>query len=112
MKKVTKQQRKPQKQAKQPGVESKMKPEPEFADPHYQGSEKLKNKVAIITGGDSGIGRATAIYFAMEGADICFTYLNEIKDAKKTKKIIEQKGRQCIMQAGDIGNSSNIFRKI
>ena len=102
--KGSKHQREPQSQSKQPGIESKMKPKPQFEDPHYKGSDKLKNKVAIITGGDSGIGRAIAVYFATEGADIVFSYLNEDKDAEATKKIIEKRGRKCFMKAGDIGD--------
>lgn len=94
-----------QHQKKQPGLESKMRPRPKFEDPDYQGSNKLSNKVAIITGGDSGIGRAVAIAFAIEGADVVITYLNETKDAKATKKIIEDKGRQCLAISGNIGNS-------
>lgn len=87
----------------QPGREFKMHPRPKFLDPDYEGSNKLKNKVAIITGGDSGIGRAVAIAFAIEGADIVIVYLNEHTDARATKKIIESKGRQCLLLHGDIG---------
>ena len=72
-----------------PGIEDKLKLEPMCDAPYYKGSEKLKNKVAIITGGDSGIGRAVAILYAREGADVAIIYLNEHKDAKETKRMIE-----------------------
>lgn len=91
-------------QRKQPGVESKMQPKPQFVDPNYEGSNKLKNKIAIITGGDSGIGRAVAIAFAIEGADVVITYLNEHKDAEYTVSKVEALNRNCIAIAGDISN--------
>jgi NAD(P)-dependent dehydrogenase (short-subunit alcohol dehydrogenase family) len=93
---------KPQQQSHQPGDEYKMNPEPEYIKPHYIGSEKLKDKVAIITGGDSGIGRAVVIAFSKEGADIAIQYLDEHKDAALTKKIIEESGRRCHLIAGDL----------
>lgn len=86
----------------QPGIESVMDPLPIFEDPDYIPSNKLKDKVAIITGGDSGIGRATAILFAKEGADIVIVYLNEKQDAQLTKKRIEELGRRCMMIEGDL----------
>lgn len=92
-----------QHQKKQPGIESKMRPKPEYDDPLYKGSGKLKGKVAIITGGDSGIGRAVSLAFAKEGADIAFTFLDEFEDAEKTKKLIESHGRKCVYYSGDIG---------
>lgn len=95
-----------QKQDKQPGIESKMNPEPEYIDSKYEGSNKLKGKVAIITGGDSGIGRAVSVYFAKEGADIAIIYLDEHEDAKETKRIIEQAGQKCMLISGDIGSQS------
>jgi NAD(P)-dependent dehydrogenase (short-subunit alcohol dehydrogenase family) len=95
-----------QSQMEQPGIESKMQPKPEFEDINYKGSNKLKDKVAIITGGDSGIGRAVAIAFAKEEADVVITFLDEIKDAEETKKIIESKGKKCLTIAGDVGDSS------
>lgn len=91
-------------QKHQPGKESRMHPKPIINDVRYEGSHKLKNKVAIITGGDSGIGHAVAIFFAKEGADIVISYLNEHKDAIKTKKQVEALGRRCLVMAGDIGN--------
>ena len=72
--------------------------------PHYKGSEKLKDKVALITGADSGIGRAVAVLFAREGADIAVAYLNEHEDAAETKKAVEKEGRRCIVISGDVAD--------
>src|SRR5437762_4030378 len=91
-----------QHQAKQPGRQTRMKPKPESIDIHYQGRDQLKNKVAIITGGDSGIGRAVAYAFAIEGAKVVITYLDEHKDAQITKETIERLGGECLAIAGDI----------
>lgn len=90
------------KQRKQPGIEAIMKPKPKVNDIKYKGSDKLKNKVAIITGGDSGIGHAIALLFAKEGANIVIAYLNEHKDAKKIKNQIEDLGQKCILISGDL----------
>src|SRR4051812_45347877 len=84
-------------------TESKMSPRPTSVDFNYRGSNKLKDKVAIITGGDSGIGRAAAYAFALEGADVAIAYLKEESDAKETKQWIEQQGRRCLTVAGDVG---------
>ncbi|MEK3989199.1 SDR family oxidoreductase [Robertmurraya sp. FSL R5-0851] len=94
----------PQHQNHQPGVEDEMNPIPIHVSEEYKGSNKLKDKVAIITGGDSGIGKSVAIYFAKEGADVVVSYLNEAKDAEDTKKLVEAEGRRCILAAGDIGD--------
>lgn len=94
----------PQHQDRQPGLESEMTPEPQFEDSNYRGSDKLKDKVALITGGDSGIGRAVAVAYAKEGADVAIVYLNEDEDAKKTKEIVEKTGQRCLTIAGDIGD--------
>lgn len=94
----------PQHQDRQPGIESEMRPQPIYKRETGIGSEKLKDKVAIITGGDSGIGRAVAVAFAQEGADVAIVYLNEHKDAEYTKKIVEELGRRCILISGDVGN--------
>lgn len=96
----------PQHQNHQPGTETEMHPVPISVDPNYKGSGKLKNKVALITGGDSGIGKAVAIYFAKEGADVSIVYLEENKDAQETKKAVEAEGQQCLLIAGDIGDES------
>ena len=94
--------RKPQQQ-RRPGNEFKMSPVPVSDNDTSKGSGKLYNKVALITGGDSGIGRAVAILFAKEGADIVIAYYNEHKDAGDTKKVIEEQyGRKCLLIAGDI----------
>lgn len=93
-----------QHQKKQPGVEAEMEPQPDSTLEGYRGSGKLQDKVAIITGGDSGIGRAVAVAFAKEGADIAIAYLEEHGDASDTKKEIEQCGRKCLLIAGDVGN--------
>lgn len=89
-----------------PGVEQIMQPKPQTDDPAYNGSNKLLNKIAVITGGDSGIGKAAAIAFAKEGADIAILYLNEHQDAEETMKTIEKYGRRCLLIAGDIGDES------
>ncbi len=92
-----------QKQSKQPGREHQMRPKPQ-ALPREASAGKLKGKVALITGGDSGIGRAVAVLFAHEGADVGIVYLNEHKDAKETVRLVEQEGRECIAIAGDVGD--------
>jgi NAD(P)-dependent dehydrogenase (short-subunit alcohol dehydrogenase family) len=102
----------PQKQDKQPGIEKLMNPRPVFEDPDYKASNRLQGKVAVITGGDSGIGRAVAAIYALEGADIAVIYLDEHEDAEETKKIIEGKGRKCLTIAGDIGEESFCFSSI
>lgn len=96
----------PQSQDQQPGKESEMTPKPKADDPQYRGSGKLEGKVALITGGDSGIGRAVAIAFAKEGADVAIAYLNEHDDAKETKQLVEAQGRRAVAIAGDIGDES------
>lgn len=93
-----------QKQNTQPGIENIMNPRPIFDNPNYKGSGRLNNKVAIITGGDSGIGRAVAVAYAKEGANLGIIYLNEHEDAEETKKIIEGLGRKCVLVSGDIGD--------
>lgn len=91
-----------QKQDKQPGAEHKMIPEPEIIRKGYTGSGKLKGKIALITGGDSGIGRSIAIHFAREGAAIAIAYYNEDEDAKTTKALVEKEGTTCIILKGDL----------
>lgn len=86
----------------QPGKETKMHPQPEIIRKNYKGSEKLKGKIALITGGDSGIGRSVAVHFAREGAKIAIVYLKEDTDAKKTKEMVKAEGSDCIIIAGDL----------
>jgi NAD(P)-dependent dehydrogenase (short-subunit alcohol dehydrogenase family) len=95
----------PQEQSRQPGREHKMRPEPEFM-PRYPGSGRLKNKVAIVTGGDSGIGRAVAILFAREGAKVAIAYKEEDTDAKETAKLVESEGGQALLLRGDVGSEA------
>ncbi|GIO37967.1 NAD(P)-dependent oxidoreductase [Paenibacillus antibioticophila] len=97
----------PQHQPVQPGLESKMQPRPIFENPAYCGSGKLKGKTAIITGGDSGIGRATAIAFAKEGADLVIPYLWETSDAEETRRRIEQIGQRCLLLKIDLRHKKN-----
>jgi len=92
----------PQHQSK-PGEEAKLKPRPRYEAPHYNGAGKLKEKVALITGGDSGIGRAVAVLFAREGADVAFTFLKEEKrDAEETKRAVEAEGQRAFPLMGDV----------
>jgi NAD(P)-dependent dehydrogenase (short-subunit alcohol dehydrogenase family) len=102
-----KQIRKPQHQQK-PGLEQKMTPRPIFDYPKVRGTGKLKGKIAFITGGDSGIGKAVAILFAKEGADIAIAYLNEHADAKETKEVIEkQYNKNCLLIPGNLGKEKH-----
>jgi NAD(P)-dependent dehydrogenase (short-subunit alcohol dehydrogenase family) len=85
-----------------PGNEHEMDPRPVYIRDNYKGSEKLRNKIALITGGDSGIGRAVAVHFAREGAHVAIVYLSEDKDAQETKQLVEQEGRKCLLIKGDL----------
>jgi NAD(P)-dependent dehydrogenase (short-subunit alcohol dehydrogenase family) len=96
----------PEQQQDVPGLESEMDPKPDYGESSYRGSGKLKGKTALITGGDSGIGRAVALAFAREGADILISYLNEESDAQETVRIVQKEGRKCIAVAGDIQEES------
>lgn len=100
--------KKAQEQSHQPGIDSKMEPFPIYEREDYKGSDKLKDKVAIITGGDSGIGKSVAIFFAHEGANSVIVYKdqNELEDAEATKERIEDLGQACLLLQGDLGESS------
>ncbi|MFB3818294.1 MAG: SDR family oxidoreductase [Candidatus Methylomirabilales bacterium] len=93
----------PQQQGRQPGLEAEMRPRPRSEDPTQPAGGKLRGKAALITGGDSGIGRAVAIAFAREGADVAVAYLNEHRDAEETARRIRELGRRCLRLAGDAG---------
>ncbi|MFL6475417.1 MAG: SDR family oxidoreductase [Nitrososphaera sp.] len=97
----------PEQQQDVPGLESEMNPKPDYGESSYRGSGKLKGKAALITGGDSGIGRAVALAFAREGADILISYLNEESDAQETVRIVQKEGLRCIAVAGDIQAESH-----
>jgi NAD(P)-dependent dehydrogenase (short-subunit alcohol dehydrogenase family) len=94
----------PEQKQELPGSEQEMTPKPVTDDPAYKASEKLKDKVALITGGDSGIGKATAILFAKEGAKVVINYLNEHEDAAETASIIQKYGGETLLVAGDVSN--------
>jgi len=97
----------PQKQNRQPGLEYLMIPRPVYDNPHYIGTGKMNNKVAIISGGDSGIGRAVAVAFAKEGADLVIAYFDEHEDARETKQAIEHYGQRCLLISGDLRNKNH-----
>lgn len=96
--------REPQHQERQPGLREALQPKPDCGEERYHGSGKLTDQVAIITGGDSGIGRAAAIAFAREGADVVIVYLDEHDDARDTADWVEKAGRRCVLHAGDVGD--------
>lgn len=102
----------PQHQNRQPGLESLMQPRPISEDPESRGSGKLQGKVALITGGDSGIGKAAAISFAKEGADVAIAYLWERPDAEETRQRIEQLGRRCLLIECDLRPKRNCFAAV
>ncbi|WP_372013667.1 SDR family oxidoreductase [Tistrella mobilis] len=101
----------PQRQNQQPGREHEMSPAPDYM-PRFPGTGRLKDKVALITGGDSGIGRAVAIGMAREGADIAILYLNEHRDAEETVRLVEAEGRQAMHIAGDVGDEAVCRRAV
>lgn len=95
----------PEQHQTKPGIEAKLDPRPQFEAPHYRGADKLLNQVAVITGGDSGIGRAVAVLFAREGADVGLVYLpSEEQDARETQRAVEAEGRQALLIPGDVTN--------
>ena len=95
----------PAQHMEKPGVEADMALKPRFHAPDYRGSGKLEGMVALITGGDSGIGRAVAVLYAREGADVAIAYLNSHEDAQETKRHVEKEGRKCLLIAGDVKDS-------
>jgi NAD(P)-dependent dehydrogenase (short-subunit alcohol dehydrogenase family) len=95
-----------QEQDRQPGLRSEMEPKPRSEMRHYRAAGKLEGRAALITGGDSGIGRAVAIGFAKEGADVAIVYLDEHEDAASTKALVEEQGRRCITIVGDVGDEA------
>ena len=98
----------PEQQQTPPGLESEMQPAPDFGEQSYKGTGRLQDKAAIITGGDSGIGRAVALAFAREGADVLISYLSEEEeDAQKTRRVVEEAGRRCVTMPGDIREESH-----
>src|SRR6185503_5778156 len=94
----------PSQHLKKPGLEADLELKPMYDAPHYKGSEKLAGMAALITGGDSGIGRAVAVLYAREGADVAIAYLDEHEDAKETKRAVEAEGRRCILIPGDVAD--------
>jgi len=97
----------PEQEQEPVGLESEMQPRPDYGEESYRGSGKLQGKAAVITGGDSGIGRAVALAFAREGADVLISYLDEHSDARETVRIVEKEGQRCIPIAGDIGDEAH-----
>ena len=95
-----------QSQQEWPGSEASMSPKPDYGEKTYQGTGKLKDHVALITGADSGIGRAVALAYAREGADVAVSYLNEHEDAKETERVVKEAGRRCILLPGDLGTEA------
>ena len=101
----------PPQQQPEPGKESEMSPRPEYRGEDYKAAGKLTGKVAVITGGDSGIGRSVAVLFAREGADVAILYLDQHQDAEQTKRVVEEQGRKCLTFAGDVANR-DVCRKV
>lgn len=101
-----------QTQDHQPGREDEMDPPPQYENPALKGSDRLAGRIAVISGGDSGIGRATAVAFAREGADVAIIYLEEDGDAEKTARLVRDKGRKCYLHRCDIGSRSDCMEAI
>src|SRR5829696_4506394 len=97
----------PEQEQEPVGLESEMEPRPDYGEESYKGSGKLEGKAAVITGGDSGIGRAVALAYAREGADVLISYLSEEGDAKETARVVEAAGRKCVMVPGDISEETH-----
>jgi NAD(P)-dependent dehydrogenase (short-subunit alcohol dehydrogenase family) len=102
----------PKQQQDAPGSEARMSPRPDFGEKSYQGHGRLKDRVAIVTGGDSGIGRAVALAFAREGAHVVISYLDEHEDAEETKRVVEAAGRSALLVAGDISDDVQCARVV
>src|SRR5207253_3130120 len=103
----------PEQHQEPPGLESKLEPRPHYEALLYRGSDKLKDKAALITGGDSGIGRAVAVLFAREGADLAIVYLpEEQQDAEETKRAVENEGRECLLISGDVSDAGFCRRAV
>jgi len=102
----------PRQHVEKPGEEATLNPQPLSDAPYYMGSGKLGGKVALITGGDSGIGRSVAVLFAREGADVAIVYLNEHRDAEATQRMVEREGRRCILLSGDVTNRKFCFNAV
>ena len=111
-KEESKQLQPPQHQERDPGIEAKMDPQPVYLRPDYRAAGKLEGQVAIVTGGDSGIGRSVAVLFAHEGADVAVMYLDEHQDAEKTKTEIEKTGRKCLLIPGDVGSEEHCKQSV
>lgn len=107
-----KQTRPPQTQRRQPGRQTEMQPQPETIPEHYRGCSKLAGKTALVTGGDSGIGRAVAVLFAREEADVAIVYLEEDRDAQETQRLVEAEGRRCLLIKGDVARESFCHRAV
>lgn len=101
-----------QEQARQPGDQSKMRPQPQTIADHYRGAGKLEQRVALITGGDSGIGRAVAVHFAREGADVALMYLDEHKDATETRRLVECEQGRCLLLPGDARSEAHCRKSV
>jgi NAD(P)-dependent dehydrogenase (short-subunit alcohol dehydrogenase family) len=102
----------PEQTQERPGIEAKMEPRPDYGEATYKGHDRLADRVALITGGDSGIGRAVALAFAREGADVAAAYLNEHEDAAETRRVVEAAGRACVMIPGDIADPAHDERVV